>query len=184
MTFWMNYKNIAIVEYLSGYGNLNTNPESVREIYNGFELDMIKDLNLEHKTAFPKWQPLTPDILTQAAQRQDGSLKVLCRVRLRSSEEMKSFFDTKTLQGLEGRTAVEDFFGDKSMIMLTTYNKYFFLQADEPEDKIPEPRENPPKNPPPQENPPKQPPAYLGGTVGGTSDIGVDPRAIGQGGYK
>ena len=70
------------------------------------------------------------------------------------------------------------------LFMLTTYNKYFFLQADEPEDKIPEPRENPPKNPPPQENPPKQPPAYLGGTVGGTSDIGVDPRAIGQGGYK
>ena len=189
ITFWMNYKNIAVVEYLSRYGNLNNDPESIREIYNGFELDQTKDLNLEYKTAIPVWQPLTPQILSEVVQQDDDSLKLLCRVRLKSSEEMRSLLDPKTAQALEADTVVEDFFAEKSMLVLTTYNKYFFLQRDEPDDKIPPPR-NPPKSPP-EENPQILSPGSLGGAVGlgiaSNTDPGLSsltPRDINSGGYR
>ena len=177
LAFWMNYKNIAIVEYLSGYGNLNTNPGVVKQIYNGLERDSIKDLNLESKTRIPIWQPLTDNIIAQVdAQEENNLTKLLCRVRLNSSQEMKSLIDPKTAQQLEGNPAIEEFFGQKPMITLSTYNRYFFLQSGEVT-KSP-PKENPPK-PPPGENPPKLPPTFdparfplpsLGGAIGSYND--------------
>ena len=147
LTFWMNYKNIAVIEYLSGYGNLNTNPGLVNDIYNGFQRDGIRDLNLEHKTKFPLWQPLTAGILNELEtinQDNDEPSRLLCRVRLKSPEDIKGVLDPKSGNALEGETVVEEFFAQKPMITLPTYNKHFFIQPGEVEKK-----KNPPKEPPP-----------------------------------
>tara|TARA_R110000823_G_scaffold117964_3_gene241658 strand:+ start:499 stop:4350 length:3852 start_codon:yes stop_codon:yes gene_type:complete len=161
LAFWMNYKNIAIVEYLSGYGDLNTNPGVVKQIYNGFERDAVKDLNLESKTRIPIWQPLTDNIISQIEGQEENNItKLLCRVRLNSSQEMNSLIDPKTAQQLEGNTITEEFFGQKPMITLSTYNRYFFLQSGEVTKS------------PPKENPPKSPPLTLGGAMGSYSDSG------------
>ena len=160
LAFWMNYKNIAVIEYLSGYGNLNTNPQQVSEIYNGFQRDRIRDLNLESKTRLPVWQPLTVDILDEfSSANEDNNTpsKLLCRVRIKSSEDIRGILDPKSGNALEGDTYVEEFFSQKPMITLPTYNTHFFIQTGEVEKDSPPP-ENPPKEPPPGDT--------LGGSVG------------------
>lgn len=136
LTFWMNYKNIAVVEYLSGYGNLNTDQAIVGEIFDGFRRNDTRDLNLESKTGLPIWSPLTPGIIEELEstnEDNDRPVKLLCRVRIKSSEDIMGTLEPKSADPLEAETVVEEFFGQKPMITLPTYNKYFFLQTGEVE---------------------------------------------------
>ena len=127
LTFWMNYKNIAKVEYLHSFRDVdgigNTQPI------------LISDNAKKSKTQLPRWELLTPAVLAAASTAGE---KVMCRVRITDPLEYSKMIED--LKSGESNT-VESLFERKSMLELPIYNQFFLM---EPADfKSPQPRPDP-----------------------------------------
>jgi hypothetical protein len=108
MAFWMNYKQISVIEYLSGFNSLGR--------IKGLESD-IDRLN---KLKLPIWRPMDSSVIGGVRKSRK---KVLCRVRnytlSQYLQELSPHF--KKPQGMDFEQRIYDF---------PTYNRYFFLKGD------------------------------------------------------
>ena len=100
LAFWMNYKQIGVVEYLSGFENLETSSFGVTV---GSE-----DPSYTRKPLRPVWRKFTPDFYNGTS-----STSFLCRVRNISKDDVSS--------GI----AVDK----KDLFDLPIYNRYFMLRG-------------------------------------------------------
>lgn len=123
MTFWMNYKNIFIVECLSGFENLQYKSPITRTEADqvGMERNLdTPDSQFLNKAKLPNWVPISSDLVSALRKRDD---KVLCRLRRLSPLDMLPILEP--LGG--GALKASQFFNSEKPINLETYNKYFLL---------------------------------------------------------
>ena len=113
MAFWMNYKQIAIVEYLAGFGSLDN-------------MDMPElqaDGTRFNKLKLSQWRPFTQNILVAAEKTRK---KVLCRIR---NYTLAEYIDS--LSGSMKRNPHAEY--DEKIYDFPVYNRYFFLGEDNKE---------------------------------------------------
>ena len=132
LTFWMNYKNIAVIEYLDSFGNLEANEDFYTET---FQLGQIDEAIVD-RTKLPVWRALTPIKIDDAIKSQKN---LLCRVRMMSPTDYTNILNQYKEPTLE---LFRKYFEQKQEIEMPLYNKYFLLGLGE------EPQEPPP--PPPK----------------------------------
>lgn len=105
MAFWMNYKQISIIEYLSGFGNL-------RVPFIPYPLD--DNMN---KLKLPIWKPLTRELLDRIEKEQTN---ILCRVRNYSLQEyIDALLPRKLQEDMENL--------NQDVFDFPVYNKYFII---------------------------------------------------------
>jgi hypothetical protein len=109
LTFWMNYRQIGVVEYLDNFESLRITPNVSQYVNNKLKLD--------------KWSTLTPDIidLTTSANRS-----ILCRVRQMEAGDYLDLIGTDLSQA--EKDSLARFFEVKEELNLPTYNKYFYIK--------------------------------------------------------
>lgn len=143
LTFWMNYKQIAVIEYLDSFGNLAYNTDFYSDISQLGEIDE----GIFDRTKLPRWQRLSRAAIDDAIKDQKT---LLCRVRMMSPFDYGRILDYKE----PVMELLMKFFARKEELELPIYNSYFLMGVGEPP-------------PPPFEPPPKEePPATFEGIVG------------------
>ena len=100
LAFWMNYKQIGVIEYLSGFENLETSSF-------GITLDS-EDPSYSRKPLRPMWKKFTPEFYNGSS-----STSFLCRVRNISKDDINSGIDVDK----------------KDLFDLPIYNRYFMLRG-------------------------------------------------------
>ena len=100
LAFWMNYKQIGVIEYLSGFENLETSSF-------GITLDS-EDPSYSRKPLRPMWKKFTPEFYNGSS-----SASFLCRVRNISKDDINSVIDVDK----------------KDLFDLPIYNRYFMLRG-------------------------------------------------------
>ena len=116
LAFWMNYKQICVIEYLDGFGDLEVNEDT----YGTSSIPYTAS----SKLALSRWLPLSEEIISRAKQGSRGGM-LLCRVRqLQPSDYVSLLSQTLSQKQID---EVSRFFelGDKFKMPL--YNKYFYL---------------------------------------------------------
>jgi hypothetical protein len=116
LALWMNYRQIAVVEYLNRFGNVEQPDQQLQS-----ELNRIKPKLAE-------WSTLSADI---AAELKSQGGKILCRVRNLGADDYLSMvrqFITPDQQNM-----LSEYFEEKQLIDLPTYNKYFYISNDTPQ---------------------------------------------------
>ena len=78
LAFWMNYKQLGIVEYLSHFDSVSPT----------FRIDGDDDLVRGSKLGRPVWMKMTADVADQLSSGQLGIGNVLCRIRTASNEDV------------------------------------------------------------------------------------------------
>ena len=138
MAFWMNYKNIFIMEYLNGFKDLNyrspiaeTEAGRVRPRRND-----EPDSQFTDKAKMPKWDPITAEIIANVSKTQSN---LFCRVRRLAPEDM---FPALASLGNNAAQASQ-FFNSERFFDLETYNKYFFLSNSISTKEKPPPTDDP-----------------------------------------
>ena len=111
--FWLNYRHLCVVEYLSGFENGKTT---------GFinkYIDSVSPRSETFSTIRKKevWEKITPDSVEQLAGKN-----VLCRVRLANEKENISL----TPDAAPSRQIQ---FSHKELFNLPLYDEYFILKA-------------------------------------------------------
>ena len=114
LTFWMNYKQIGVIEYLAGFEDLENIPFGASE--------GPSDPTFSRKTSRPIWRKFTPDFYSSTAQTT-----LLCRVRNISKNDL-----VIGQGGVSGTTnnlnkGIDVDF--KEMFDLPIYNRYFILRG-------------------------------------------------------
>lgn len=114
LTFWMNYKQIGVVEYLSGFEDLENVPFGVR-IGNS-------DPTFSKKPLRPVWRKFTPDFYNSSVQST-----FLCRVRNISKNDLvlESVAASGTVNNLNKGIDVDS----RDLFDLPIYNRYFILRG-------------------------------------------------------
>lgn len=108
LTFWMNYRQLSVVEYLDGFGGL----ESVKEAG--------KISGSKYK--LPNWKTLNSGVIDSVG---DSAVTILCRVRtMQVSDYLKLFGDRISEQQ---RTMMVNYLQEKQILDLPTYNQYFYI---------------------------------------------------------
>ena len=138
LTFWMNYKQIARIEYLDSFGNLDANEDFYSEV---FQLGQIDEAIVD-KTKLPSWQLLQPEVVEDAVKAQKS---LLCRVRMMSPKDYSDILSQYKEPVLE---KLRKYFERKEALELPIYNQYFLLGVGDP---VQRPAPNPPKKEEPQE---------------------------------
>jgi len=108
LTFWLNYRQIGVIEYLNGFDTLR--PSSLVD-------------NKGNKTKLPIWKKLDSSSIEQFKNRSGA---VLCRVRSLMSEDYLNMFRDSLSE--KQYSQVIKFFETKSTLNLPTYNQYFYIQ--------------------------------------------------------
>jgi hypothetical protein len=108
LTFWLNYRQIGVIEYLNGFDTLR--PSSLVN-------------NKGNKTKLPIWKKLDSSSIEQF---KNSSGAVLCRVRSLMSEDYLNMFRDSLSE--KQYSQVIKFFETKSTLNLPTYNQYFYIQ--------------------------------------------------------
>ena len=111
LAFWMNYRQVAVVEYLDGFNSL-------KQTDNNTEL-------LNNKLKLPVWNTLS-SATAQDLLDQGGS--ILCRVRFLSSEDYIQLLAGQELS-TDQITDIVEYFQPKRALNLPTYNEYFYIQS-------------------------------------------------------
>jgi hypothetical protein len=111
LAFWMNYRQLAVVEYLDGFSSL-------KQTDNNTEL-------LNNKLKLPVWNTLS-SATAQDLLDQGGS--ILCRVRFLSSEDYIQLLAGQELS-TDQITDIVEYFQPKRALNLPTYNEYFYIQS-------------------------------------------------------
>jgi len=133
LTFWMNYKQIATVEYLDSFGDLEKNEDFYKDI---LQLDQADEVVFD-KAKLPSWRRLTQARLADASKAQKN---LLCRVRLMTPEDYVRILSEYKPPILD---MVREFFERKEMLELPIYNRYFLLGMGEtPEEQEPAEQES------------------------------------------
>ena len=106
LTFWMNYKQIGVLEYLAGFENLRQDVELVDEGPESLS-----------RRSLPVWKKLTADFFNN-----NRNAKLLCRVRNMSKEDIDI-----------GQVDMDKLipFDSIDLFDLPIYNKYFMLLPEE-----------------------------------------------------
>jgi len=113
LTFWMNYRQIAVVEYLDGFNSL-------KDTANNIEL-------IDQKLKLDSWTKMSA-ATAQSLRDRGGS--ILCRARLMGVGDYISLLGD-TLSEEQGRSLI-NFFETKELLNFPTYNQYFYIQSELP----------------------------------------------------
>ena len=108
LTFWMNYRQIAVTEYLDGFGNLENVDQNITTQLTRYKLD--------------KWKTLSPDIVQEVNDR-GGS--ILCRVRLMRADDYLQILGDNLSE--QQKTRMINYLQEKEVLDLPTYNQYFYI---------------------------------------------------------
>ncbi len=108
LTFWMNYRQIAVTEYLDGFGNL----ESVDQ--------NITTRNIRYK--LDNWKTLSPSIVQEV---NDSGGSILCRVRLMRADDYLQILGDNLSE--QQKTRMINYLQEKEILDLPTYNQYFYI---------------------------------------------------------
>jgi hypothetical protein len=114
LAFWMNYKQIGVIEYLSGFNDLGNTPFGVRV--------GESDPTFSRKPLLPVWRKFTPDEYNSTNQQT-----LLCRVRNISKNDM--VFSPETMSGSVSNLNKGIDVDFKEMFDLPIYNRYFILRG-------------------------------------------------------
>jgi len=114
LAFWMNYKQIGVIEYLSGFDDLGNIPFGVR-LGNS-------DPTFSKKPLRPIWRKFTPDFFNSTTQQS-----FLCRVRNISKNDMVTISDNMSGSVSDLNKGIDIDF--KEMFDLPIYNRYFILRG-------------------------------------------------------
>ena len=107
LAFWMNYRNLAVVEYLDNF-------DSIKPLPGNFEQPSRLKLDV--------WSKLTPLIVADATS---AGRSMLCRVRLMEAVDYLDLFGDDITE--QQKRILERFFETKEEINLPPYNKYFYI---------------------------------------------------------
>ena len=109
LTFWMNYRQLAVIEYLDNFGSLRITPGINQRVNNKLKLD--------------EWAPLTPEILDLITE---ANRSILCRARTMEPVDYLGLFGRDLAP--QERESLVRFFKTKEEINLPAYNKYFYIK--------------------------------------------------------
>ena len=115
LTFWMNYKQIGVIEYLAGFESLENIPFGTRSSAN--------DPTFARKTSRPVWRKFTPDFYISS-----GQLSLLCRVRNISKNDL--VIGNSDVSGTTNNLNKGIDVDFKEMFDLPIYNRYFVLRRE------------------------------------------------------
>jgi len=150
LAFWMNYKQIARIEYLDTFSSLDAASIFYSDIPQSGNPEVLDNTYLR-KTKMPVWKVMDPDF----AQDVVKSGKILfCRVRVMSPLDYRDLVSSYKQPIIDVFT---ESFRNKEPLELPMYNKYFLLGTPQQEPE-PEPEQEP--------KPKDEPGAFLGGLVG------------------
>jgi hypothetical protein len=116
LALWMNYRQIAVVEYLNGFGDIEQPNEQL-------EPDISRS-----RLQLAQWSALSSDVV---GELRDQGGKILCRVRNLGANDylnMVSQFTTPDQQVMLSR-----YFEEKQLLNIPTYNKYFYISNETPQ---------------------------------------------------
>ena len=114
LAFWMNYKQIGVVEYLDGFEDvLSSNTESPSTL---------------RRLKLPIWKKLDA---AKGGELQNQTTKLLCRVRAMSSEDYVSLAADEYSE--EDKVEIAKIFETKEILNLPSYNQYFYIQGTAPQ---------------------------------------------------
>ena len=114
LTFWMNYKQIAVIEYLSGFENLDRIPFGIRVTED--------DPTFSRKALRPVWQKFTPGLFNSTSRQT-----LLCRVRNISKNYLVVVSDDESRTRSDLNKGVDIDF--REIFYLPIYNRYFILRG-------------------------------------------------------
>jgi hypothetical protein len=104
----MNYRQIAVTEYLDGFGNLESVDQNITTRNMRYKLD--------------NWKTLSPDIV-QEVNNRGGS--ILCRVRLMRADDYLQILGDNLSE--QQKTRMINYLQEKEILDLPTYNQYFYI---------------------------------------------------------
>jgi hypothetical protein len=108
LTFWLNYKQLAIIEYLSGFG----------------ETQDFRSQESSLSVKLPTWEPITPSVFRDF---EGSNRELFCRVRFLSTQDILNL-----TQGLKVSSPLE--YDSVDMLNLSTYNQYFLISGENPKE--------------------------------------------------
>ena len=108
LTFWMNYRQLSVVEYLDGFTGLKS-VNTAGEIRGS-------------KYKLSNWKTLTSGVVSDIGE---SAATILCRVRLMQAEDYLQLLGDNLTQ--QQRSMMIDYFEEKEILDLPTYNQYFYI---------------------------------------------------------
>ena len=133
LAFWMNYKQIAVVEYLTGFGNLSES-ELTRTVEFGSNVldggERLPDGAFTEKMKLDQWAEITPEVINELQQGQ----KLLCRVR--PLEESDYQFLGEEVGKSDIIENLRNAFTSIEALNLPMYNEYFFFTKGLPQVEV------------------------------------------------
>ncbi len=133
MSIWMNYKQLAVVEYLDGFGDL---------VFDEEETPNIDRAYTQEKLAFPEWKKIDNNIMQRLLTGEGGNIgELFCRLRFISNGDLVDEARMAASQLAEGegnvleiseqisRIRESDIFGSQEIFNLPIYDEYFFIQG-------------------------------------------------------
>jgi len=114
LAFWMNYKQIGVIEYLSGFEDLDTN-------FTGIQINQT-DPSFSRKPLRPRWEKFTPSFYNNNYNRT-----FLCRVRDISKNDLEQE-QTSPSSGQTPAINKGVTVDKKDFFDLPIYNRYFLLR--------------------------------------------------------
>ena len=113
LAFWMNYKQIAVIEYLDGFEDLDTS-------FTGLSISNT-DPSFSTKTLRPMWKKFTPSFYNN-----NFNTSFLCRIRNISKNDLDQQGQTSQPRAEVNRGIKVD---EKDFFDLPIYNRYFILRG-------------------------------------------------------
>lgn len=115
LTFWMNYKQISVVEYLHSFGSSLDMGDSVLET------------SKFSKPKMPQWNVINSGIISSLSAT-GRSNKILCRVRTMTPDDYIELVGDALSEERKSEMAL--YFETKELLDMPTYNQYFYLEGD------------------------------------------------------
>jgi len=122
LAFWMNYRQVAVVEYLDGFSSLKPT-------------DGNTELT-DQKLKLANWSKMNAST-AQSLLDRGGS--ILCRARLMTTEDYLELLSGANLSEQQRKSIIE-YFESKELLNLPTYNQYFYIQSEAAEVVTEEPQ--------------------------------------------
>tara|TARA_R100000995_G_C3484644_1_gene126436 strand:+ start:1962 stop:5411 length:3450 start_codon:yes stop_codon:yes gene_type:complete len=116
LAFWMNYKQLCVVEYLDGFDDLEVNDETYA--------DMQTPYTSSKKLGLPRWRQLSSDAIS-LLQKSDLRGQLLCRVRQLQSSDYVDMLSSQLNR--EQIQQVARIFNLDETFRMPLYNQYFYL---------------------------------------------------------
>ena len=115
LTFWMNYKQISVVEYLHSFANSSDVGDSLTET------------SKFSKPKMPQWKIIDSQVISSLSSDR-GASKILCRVRTMTPDDYIELVGDALSK--ERKDEMAPYFETKELLDMPTYNEYFYLEGD------------------------------------------------------